>query len=554
MLFFICCSNLISKEPIKKSNSSSSGQVSVFSTPDLYNLTGKLADQYNLANPGQSIKVNKLESPEIAALVSAGENFCFVSDEYSFKEKQGDFFQLVVGRDIIVPVISTKNPFLTEINKQGISRESLGKSLGNAGKMQWGTLLNNGQSAGVNYYFINDDLTKATVAKYLKADPSSIASIRSVGKDELVSAIQNDPYAIGFCRITDILQPGTEKFSENIRLMPIDKNNNGRMDYMENIYANYQDFTRGVWIGKYPKALTNNIYCVARSQPVNAAEIAFIQWVLASGQEFMSTYGYSDLVSSERQSQMDKLIRIPVYPEAPKESNTAAKLGLLILALIVIGGFTLDLFIRRYRNKKADLLRILPGQSELFDEKNVIIPGGLFFDKTHTWAFMEKDGTVKIGIDDFLQHVTGPITSIAMKKHGDNIKKGDKLCIIIQKGKHLNIYAPVSGTIKAFNQVLSMNSTLINDSPYADGWVYQIEPSNWLREIAFLTMADKYRSWLCAEFTRLKDFLASSLQENSPRYAQLILQDGGSLRDHVLADLGPEVWEDFQTKFINTSR
>jgi hypothetical protein len=31
-----------------------------------------------------------------------------------------------------------------------------------------------------------------------------------------------------------------------------------------------------------------------------------------------------------------------------------------------------------------------------------------------------------------------------------------------------------------------------------------------------------------------------------------MLQEGGELRDGILADLGPEVWEDFQTNFIDS--
>jgi glycine cleavage system H lipoate-binding protein len=165
---------------------------------------------------------------------------------------------------------------------------------------------------------------------------------------------------------------------------------------------------------------------------------------------------------------------------------------------------------------------------------------------------MEQNGTVKIGIDDFLQHVTGPVTSLGLKNPGVKIKKGDQLCIIIQNGKHLTVYSPVSGTIAEKNPWLAKNSHAINNSPYTDGWLYRIEPTNWARETEFLSMADSYRNWLKSEFARLKDFLATILQSD-PKYS-LVLQDGGALRDHVLADFGPEVWEDFQTKFINTAR
>jgi hypothetical protein len=31
-------------------------------------------------------------------------------------------------------------------------------------------------------------------------------------------------------------------------------------------------------------------------------------------------------------------------------------------------------------------------------------------------------------------------------------------------------------------------------------------------------------------------------------------QDGGVLRDHVLEPMGPDVWEEFQRKFIDPSK
>ena len=79
---------------------------------------------------------------------------------------------------------------------------------------------------------------------------------------------------------------------------------------------------------------------------------------------------------------------------------------------------------------------------------------------------MKKDGTVKIGIDDFLQHITGYITRIEMKKSGAKIKKGDHLLTIVQKGKQLDIYSPMSGTIKAHNENLRANPSMLNTSPY----------------------------------------------------------------------------------------
>jgi hypothetical protein len=69
-----------------------------------------------------------------------------------------------------------------------------------------------------------------------------------------------------------------------------------------------------------------------------------------------------------------------------------------------------------------------------------------------------------------------------------------------------------------------------------------------------LFYAEKYRQYLGQEFTRLKDFMATVLNAGNEKYSFVILQDGGELQDGILSQMGPEVWEDFQTKYIDPSR
>jgi glycine cleavage system H lipoate-binding protein len=339
---------------------------------------------------------------------------------------------------------------------------------------------------------------------------------------------------------------------ENIKLLPIDKNGNGKIDYMEKIYDDLNVFARGVWIGKYPKALYRDVYYVSSAQPENKTEIAFLKWILTDGQQYLYLNGYSDLVHSERQSKLDKFNNININVPPSKDFYSIPVLALIILTAFILLSLIISAIIYYRRNKKISIPAANTASPLVFNENSINVPKGLYFDKTHTWAFMEKDGVVKIGIDDFLQHIMGPVTRIEMKNPGENIKKGDMVLSIIQKGKQLNIYAPISGTIKEQNKVLISNSSIINNSPYYDGWVYMIEPANWLREIQFLDMAEKYKKWLFNEFSRVKDFLAVSLKVNKVEYENIVLQDGGVLKDSILEDLGPEVWEDFQTNFLDT--
>jgi glycine cleavage system H lipoate-binding protein len=310
---------------------------------------------------------------------------------------------------------------------------------------------------------------------------------------------------------------------------------------------------RGIWLGKYPAALSNNIYSLSSAKPGSDAEVAFLKWILTDGQKYLNQSGFVDLVSSERDTKVAMLSEKPVLPDMANAGNPLQTV-VFIIFLVIVTGIVVAFLYRYIKTRKpavdSSAIHIIP----VFDENSVIVPKGVYYDKSHTWAFMELNGDVRIGIDDFIQHVTGPINRISMKNPGEMVKKGEKIFTLIQNGKQLTIHSPVSGIIKSQNETLSTNCSKINASPYNEGWVYLIEPTNWIRETQFMIMAERYAEWLKHEFTRLKDFFSVSLRVDKTEYAHVVLQDGGILHDNILAEFGPEVWEDFQTNFIDSSK
>jgi glycine cleavage system H lipoate-binding protein len=398
---------------------------------------------------------------------------------------------------------------------------------------------------------VNDPAVLLSVKKFLRVEtiPNYVKIVEN--NADLLSCLQNDAYAIGFCNLTGIMVPALNHFADKVNILPIDKNGNGKLDQMENIYSDPETFSRGVWIGKYPKSLINDIYAVSPTQPDGTAQIAFLSWILTEGQEALSSYGFNELVYSEVQSKLDK---IEIAPTGVTMADTAVsfpKLALFIIAAVLFIGIIVSAIFGLKREEVRYDVPEVKGPGSSFREKSITAPGGLFYDKSHTWAFMEKDGTVKVGIDDFIQHVAGRITRVEMRGTGEKVKRGDAFLTLIQKGKRLKLYAPVSGTIVECNRILEYEGYTMNSSPYADGWIYRIEPASWLQEIPLLSMAGKYTKWLSEEFNRLKDFLAGSMQSRKLEYAHVVMQDGGEMKDNLLEDFGPEVWEDFQHKFID---
>lgn len=521
---------------------------SIMCSPDLQTITSKWANEYNRLYPAVNIKIST--SGFSNSNLDKGESLTFVSGRDESAIHKTANWKLVVGRNIIVPVMNSGNPYYKVIYTQGISEKNLVLLLNHPDERNWGTLLANDQNEPIHIYIVNDETVKYSLSKLLEKSQVQFTAITFGTSDEVISAVQNDPLAIGLTNILSIQTSENRGLAAKLQFLPIDKNGNGSLDYMENIYADLNTFERGVWIGKFPKAFVNNVFAVSNLQPVAENELAFLKWVITDGQQFMNANGFSEMVSSESQSQLDKLT-IASVDVTPVRNNSKTGMVLLIVAIVLISGLLISALVRNYRRQKtvAPDFNTLPAG---FAEESIVLPHGLYFDKSHTWSFMEKNGNITVGIDDFLQHITGPISRIEMKNPGEKIKKGDVLMSIIQVGKQLSIYSPFTGTIKKQNDALLSDTSLLNSSPYEKGWIYSIEPANWFKEIQLLDMSEKYRKWLDAEFLRFKDFLAAILNPGSPEYAHVVLQDGGELKEGVLSDFGPEVWDDFQSNFLDT--
>lgn len=546
------CFYAMSKDAIPTGSNISAGSINVTASPELYELTAKLANEYNRVNPTQKVNLKKAPADQVSGLISSGE--IGLVSEGSYKNlKDRANWHMVIGREVFVPVMNAKNPLLNEIYIKGLTIKELAQIIGNPGNIGWGKLVGNTQNVPMHVYATSDEKTQAVLNSLLSSEGSSPAAIPLLSAQEMISAIQKDPNAFGFCNLTQISDPSNQNLLDGLRFVPIDKNGNGKIDYMENIYDNIESFARGVWIGKYPTALSSDIYSVSLAKPEAAPEIAFLKWVLSDGQGFMAGNGYSELVHSERLSQLAKFDQPALYAAVPEgRPRPVLSVVLLILVVAVAAGVVVDLVFRRNRRRVDANREILPATSRAFIEESIDIPQGLYFGKTHMWAFRKKNGTVKVGIDDFLQHVTGVITRVELKSEGEVVRKGELLLSIIRKGKHLNIYSPISGTITQVNRTLETNSSLLNSSPYSDGWVYLVEPANWSLEAQYLMIAEKYKEALKDEFLRLKTFFVSLVADNSTDLAYATMHDGGELIDNPLAELGPNVWDDFQTKFIDT--
>jgi len=523
--------------------------IKILTSPELHSLVSTWVNEFH--HDDTEMTAISLSPAELAQQILEKSSIAIIADNSASNLKAESFWKISLGREIYVPVMHQDNPFADQILAQGISAEVYKEILTKPGIANWGSILNNENTAAVECYGIDQTTFISCLSEFIQSEIADCKNGILLPPTEILSAIHKHKNAIAFCRLADLIDPNNHSLAENLVLIPIDVNQNYTVDHFEDFYGNVNDFARGVWIGKYPTSLYQSIQYVCHQFPADKEEQAFIEWLLSGGQEYLGGNGFSNLLRSESLAELQNL-KAPsslVLASAPKPAS-ATIIILIALAFALVVSLLVSI-IRFFRSDKKDHSLKREMTPNILNEETVQISSGLSYYKSHTWAFMEKNGSVKIGVDDFISRITGRITKVKMKVEGEKVKKGEAFVTIIQQGKQLNIYSPVSGTIIKQNANLEKNSSLINSSPYTDGWIYMIQPDQWLKEISLSMMAIDYKNWLKKEFSRFKDFLANTVESKKGTLSMLALQDGGEITEHLLERMNPQTWEEFQTGYID---
>ncbi len=130
--------------------------------------------------------------------------------------------------------------------------------------------------------------------------------------------------------------------------------------------------------------------------------------------------------------------------------------------------------------------------------RGCVLPLNLHYDVAeNTWVRFGEDGTATVGMTDVAQNLAGELLHAKPKKVGAMRKKG-KPVATVESSKWVGpVKSPISGEIVEINGALSGDATLINRSPYKQGWICKMKPTNLDEERASLltgqAAVDAYR-------------------------------------------------------------
>ena len=120
---------------------------------------------------------------------------------------------------------------------------------------------------------------------------------------------------------------------------------------------------------------------------------------------------------------------------------------------------------------------------------------GLYYTKEHEWMKIEGD-KCRVGMCDYAQKQLHEIVFVDPPKVGAKTTQMQSMGTVESVKAVADIFAPASGEVLEVNTKLSSNPEILNQSPYGDGWIAIVKPSNLDQELKALMNPEAYAEYL----------------------------------------------------------
>lgn len=285
------------------------GEISLSGAFALYPLAVKWADEFKKLHPKVKIDVSaggagKGITDALSKVVDLG----MVSREIHPEELKKGAFAVAVAKDAVIPTINAKNPKLKELLEKGLSQVVAKKIFVTAEYTTWNKVVGVTGNIPLHVYNRSDACGAGeTWGAFLGKKQEDLKGTGVFGDPGVASAIQKDPLAIGYNNISYVYDSKTKRTNPGIVPLPIDVNNNGKIDADERFYDNLNLLIRAIASGKYPSPPARDLYFVSNGKPTKPAVREFLKFVLTKGQKYNNELGFIGLSNQKLSANLEKI-------------------------------------------------------------------------------------------------------------------------------------------------------------------------------------------------------------------------------------------------------
>jgi glycine cleavage system H lipoate-binding protein len=165
-----------------------------------------------------------------------------------------------------------------------------------------------------------------------------------------------------------------------------------------------------------------------------------------------------------------------------------------------------------------------------------------YLHRGHTWALIEEDNKVRVGMDDFSQKILGPADGLELPDLG-KVYYQDHVCMALtREGHKAKVLIPVDGAIEKVNARVLQQPSLVHDDPYGEGWLFMVNATNLGRNMENLLYGMTSVAFIDAESHKLLSLMESTVGATLP--------DGGAIIDDVYGHFPKIGWRSLVQEFL----
>jgi len=307
VIFIFSCTPKNSK---KQENASAlTGYISLSGAFALYPMAVMWADEFKKENPGVKIDISaggagKGMADALSKMIDLG----MVSREISPQEVEKGAWFVALTKDAVLPTINTGNPFLKELSATGVSRENLKKLFVTGEIKTWEELIGKPAKTPIHVFNRSDACGAAAMwGTFLGCSQEDLTGTGVFGDPGVADAVKNDIYGLGFNNVNYVYDITSRNKYGKMEVLPVDFNGNGILDSNENIYQTLDQINDAIVKGDYPSPPARDLYFVSKGKPEKKEVIAFIEWILTKGQQFVPQAGYVPLSGEKIEAELAKI-------------------------------------------------------------------------------------------------------------------------------------------------------------------------------------------------------------------------------------------------------
>ena len=285
------------------------GTISVSGAFALYPMMTVWAEEFTKAHPDVQFDVQgggagKGMTDTIAGAVDIG----MISRSIKDEETSQGIFWVSVTKDAVFPIISAQNPYANEILAKGIPQEIFAKIFITEEIKTWGEVIGDPAITDEIHIYTRSDSCGAGEMWAKFAGGTAQDDLKGIGingEPAMVDTVLKDPLGIGYGNLNSVFDLGTGNPVSGVIIPPIDINANGQAD-VEEVYKVKEDAFSAVANGIYPSPPARFENLATMGKPTGLP-LAFIEWILTDGQQYLEQAGYVPLTPDQQAESLQKL-------------------------------------------------------------------------------------------------------------------------------------------------------------------------------------------------------------------------------------------------------